>query len=51
MKSLGAKIENELSHDCHVIACRFQFPQWTPLYSYQEGHNSVWVYKISKYPY
>ena len=44
MEPLGEKIANEVSSTTRVIACRFQFPQWTPTAKFEMGPDSVWVY-------
>ena len=46
MRSLGHKIEQEVHPGCEVISCRFQFPQWQAIASYEQGANSIWKYKL-----
>ena len=47
MADLESKLNQEMKQDATVIACRFQFPNWTEVAIVGEGIDSVWVYKKS----
>ena len=45
MKPLGDKIYKQARPGTCIISCRFRFPQWKPIISYDEGADSVWMYE------
>jgi hypothetical protein len=44
MPQLEEKLDKELSESSAVIACRFPFPNWTPVEEVGAGVDTVWKY-------
>ncbi|XP_038056671.1 ATP synthase subunit C lysine N-methyltransferase-like [Patiria miniata] len=44
MPKLQDKLSEELPENGVVVACRFPFPDWTPVESIDEGVDTVWCY-------
>ena len=50
MPTLRGKLVIEMTHNSRVVACRFPIPDWEPIDSIEDGIDSVWVYRIDKFP-
>ncbi len=44
MQPLSEKIMKEAPPTARIIACRFQFPRWTPSVKFEAGPHSVFMY-------
>ena len=45
MPELQTKLQNELSQEAMVVACRFPFPGWRHTREIGAGVDTVWTYR------
>ncbi|KAL7647389.1 UNVERIFIED_CONTAM: hypothetical protein RMT77_000985 [Armadillidium vulgare] len=47
MEDLQVKLKKELGENSCIVACRFPLPSWSPVATFGEGINTVWLYEMS----
>ncbi|KAB7500870.1 hypothetical protein Anas_11674 [Armadillidium nasatum] len=47
MEDLQIKLKKELGENSCIVACRFPLPSWSPVATFGEGINTVWLYEMS----